>query len=542
MAVKSITATFKIEIYNGATTTWVDYTAYALAGTLNIDHTLNDRSVCTFTLYGNGMTLPSVGQKVRITDGASSYFGGQIEDLDYGAFRPSGTPVYKVQVKCTDYSSLLDRYYVTVTYENVTSGAIVKDLIAQMDALDQLDTTNVADGPVVAKMIVPTITIQDALEELSRETGYKYKVSYDGDMYWFERSSDDASWDLTDATAVTRTVGVPQVRRERSQYRNVQEVRGGTKVDDAPDYYPPLADDAMMTYYAGDKIYSDTLTATSINEPIWDLGRPVESITIVYVFDKPAGVGAVYTAGVRGSNTLFYYITGGRYLYLNESYTDDMGTHYWWEAFPAAQYRYVRVYGKFRSEASAIAYKDAAWCTANGEATTDTIAQRATAEGGSGIYKKIEVNERLLTVAECQAKANGLLKQYGTIPTIIDYTSDNWGDLEVGQYQDCTIYGLNKSCVVKSIKISDIAGEWLRAQVQLVGSERQGYAQYWRRVMGGQTTRMQTTYAVRPVEIATEYVYTPGEDLTVDDAVTATAITSFNTWGAGTIGGGAEWA
>src|SRR5512133_1540502 len=181
MAVKSITANFKIEIYDGGTSTWVDYTAYALAGTLNIDHELNTRSVCTFALYdtAGAMVKPSVGQKVKVTDGASAYFGGQIEDLEYQAFRPSGTPKYKVQVKCTDYSSVLDRYYITATYEDMYSGLIIKDLIAQMDALDRPDTANVVNGPKIAKMVIPTITIQEALDELARETGYKYKLSYD---------------------------------------------------------------------------------------------------------------------------------------------------------------------------------------------------------------------------------------------------------------------------------------------------------------------------------------------------------------------------
>lgn len=545
---KDITSSFAIEIYSGATSTWTDYTLYALAGSLNIDHELNTRSVCTFTLYDsdNQMVMPSVGQKVRITDGSDAYFGGQIEDIEYRAMRPGGTPQFYVQIKCTDYSALLDRYYVTATYEGMYSGAIVKDLINYMGTADQLDTTNVANGPVVAKMVVPTITIQEALDELARETGYKYKVGYDGSLYWFDRTSDTASWDLTDATAATRTVGIPVVKRERSQYRNVQEVRGGSKADDADNYYPPVSEDGMLTYYTGDKIYSSTLIADDLNDPIWDLGRPIDSISRVYVSTTAAvgsDLGSIYLVGAKGGDAPFYFSPGSRYLYMNYSWTSGGTTYYWWELFPVNQYRYVRVYGKFRSEASAVAMKTNAWCAAQGVLPVDTIEQMAAIEGGSGIYKRIEVNERLLTVEECQAKADGLLKQYGVIPTIVDYQSDNWGDLAVGQWQNVSIYGLNKDCVVKSIKISDIQGEWLRAQVQLVGSEKQGFAQFWRQVMGGQTARMQTTYAVRSSEVATEYTFPDDNVVWFDDSdLTYTEVTAFSTWGSGAIGEGAEWA
>ena len=540
---QTITSSFAIEIYSGSTTTWVDYTGYVLAGTLNIDHELNTRSICAFNLHDDdgAMVLPSAGQRVRITDGDASYFGGLITEVEYEAFRPMGTVSYTAKIKAADWSCLLDRFYVTATYEGQTLKQIVTDIVAQMDTLDALDTTNVETGPTLSKVVFPTITGQQALDELMRETGFKYWVTYDKKLHVQDRFSTAASWNLTNLTSPTRTVGVPVVKRDLSQYRNVQEIKGGSKPDDAESYYPAATQGGLATIWAIDTTGVNPLTVP------WDLGRVVDNIGRVYISAVPlpsGDFGSVYLCGTAaGGQEPFYAIPGGRYLYVNESWQENGTTRYWWELFPAAQYRYVRTYGKFRSEGAAIARKTAAWCSANGETETDTIAQMAAIEGGSGIYHKIEVNERLSTIEECQARANALLKQYGVVPTIVDYTTDDWDDLMVGQYQNVTIYGLSKDCVVKSMKISDVAGKWLRAQVQLVGSERQSYAQYWRQVLSGQTQGMTHNYAVRATEIATQYTYLPDENIEVDDtSLVATEVDAFSDWGDGTIGGGAEWA
>jgi hypothetical protein len=550
MAKQEITANFKIEIYDGSTSVWTDYAGYTLAGSLNIDHGVNDRSICSFELFDDdgAMTMPAVGQRVRITDGSYSYFGGLLESVEYRALRPGGEPEFKVVVKATDWTALLDRFYVTETYENMTLGAIVNDVINKMNSLDKLDTTNVAAGPMLTKVVFPTLKGQECLDELMRETGYKYWVTYDKKLYVQDRYSVHASWDLTDATAKDRTVGVPIVKRDKTQYRNVQEIKGATTTDDADSFYPAATTAGMATYYAGDKFYTPSVIATNISEISWDLGRPVTSISRVYVKDGPMNTGAdygdVYVCGTGGGNATspFRYTEGSRFLALNESWKVDGTTIYWWELFPAGQTRYVMVYGKFKSEAAAIARKDAAWCAANGEPQVDTIEQMAEREGGSGIYHQIETNERLTTAEQCQYRANALLKSFGVLPTVVEYTSDNWGDLTVGQYQHVGIYGLDKDCAVKSIKISDIAGKWLRAQVQLVGSEKQSYGQFVRMVASGKTPGITSTYAIRATEVATEFIYPPAEDLTVTESITVSEVDTGGKWGDYPIGEGAEWA
>ncbi len=546
-----ITPNFLVEMKISGT--WTDITRYVVKGSLRIDPELNSPTICELKLNSwpaSPITAPQVGHQFRISDmqdGVRAYhFGGLVAD-SFFEMRTTLTegPFYQYSVKLQDYSCLLDRSPVTATFTNTKAGDIVKALIAALPADDQLDTTNVDAGPVMSKVVVPSLTPKEALDELNRLTGYKYWITHDRKLYYKPKGAVLASWDLTPGNR--RIFGKPRIKRERGQYRNVQEVRGAQIKEDKEVYFPPNTQPGVaVTYGWQHGIEFFLFEGGGMSEFRIDLGKPIVDLLYVNVGASPDFGGEYasikHSAAPRGNNTPFFYDPGSPYVYLADSWTIGEVTQHNYDLFPYNQKRYVWCYAKHQTEVRAIARKDAAWCRANGVPETDTIDQMAAIEGTSGIVSKVEVSENLTTVEACQARANQLLKDFGVIATVVDYISDNWGDLAVGQQQHVDLYNVEKDCTVRSVRIRDVNGVFLRAQVTLVGSESPNFAQYWKQITAGKTPGMQNTYAMRRNEIAAPSLYL-SESLSVSESLTISTIAAATaqTFGSMKISTGGEW-
>ena len=525
-----ISPAFSLQIYNPDTTSWVELVDYVMANSLKIDKAINARSICTFQIVDKDGVLDriKIGAPIWIDDGAVTYFSGGVDDVEELPQNPAAfvTDERFFNVSCTDNSTILDRHYITATYENLSSGEIVRRILDSLPAGDGLLTGYVEEGPTLTKVVLPTMTVAAALNELAQESGMKWFVDATFNMHWFAKSSVHASWDLTLATQTNMLFEGLSIRRTLTQYRNCQEVRGKTKADEAFSWYPVLDSSGIPG--------SDTLVTE------WDLGKPIADIEGVYIDDKADGIGIKWFVAPDNSAAAFTFTVGGRMLRLNAKYTTADGVELTAAKIAPKAGQYLRVYFKSQTEVRAVAYRTEKWCEERGVAVQDTLEEMALIKGGSGEYWNIEMADTFGTVEECSKRANALLEEFGVIPTTIRYRSCNWGDLEPGQWQYLSLGGFtNKPVVVRTMLLSEENGKMV-AEIEAVGSEQPNYLQFWRMMADSRTPAAQARYAMRAAEIAVRTLVM-NETLEVTDSISGSTYTPVKTWGTMELGAEGEF-
>lgn len=546
-----ITADFKVELYDAPHSSWVDVTPWIVPNRLEIDLELNSRGSLNVELLENACNgeidlEPLYSMRVRVRNGLNTMHFGGIVDNALVQYDGMDTLYRRFLVTAQDYSRLLGRFPVNNVFTGMHAGDIVKALISKMPGAESIDTTNVQTGPVISKATFPNLSIQEAIDEVARVAMYKWYIDPEKKMYFFEPRSGAlaASWDInTAAINAGRFFGeAPKVSRETTQYRNLQEVKGGTTVDDNWSYFPTLDKPGLAgTYEPGKTNIADIVRK-------WSLGKPINVISrIVFCptqnFDESTAE-VPFRVSSQQNGGAFFYRQGEPYLYLSEEWQDYAGVTKTIAEYAPRKGQYFWIKYKSETSVSARIEKTDEWCNSEGLAVEDTIYQMAQIEGGSGIYKNVEINDNLKTAKECYERARALLIQHGKVPTTVNYASRNWGDVRPGKYQELSLYGYSgKQCTCTKMVIRDVDGVLLEADFELVGSEKFSGLAYLRGVAGGQTTRMQATYEIRADEIVVNHMGMQ-ETLEVADSL-ATAKVPFSTakaWGTARFNDGGIWA
>lgn len=107
----------------------VDKTSLYVVNSLEIGDEINARSTCRFQLVDKtGVYHPPNGATVEIYDNdATLIFGGFVKEPDENVLW--GTSALSVNVDCVDNQAICDWRLVAESYDNMTTGAIVKDMI-----------------------------------------------------------------------------------------------------------------------------------------------------------------------------------------------------------------------------------------------------------------------------------------------------------------------------------------------------------------------------------------------------------------------------
>lgn len=120
-------ATKKLQILiNG-----VDRTSIVDTETLNPTDSIGERSTVSFLLndLDNSLSL-NEGLPVEINNGGDPVFAGQIDRLTQSK-PPGNAPQRQYQLECVDWHGVADRRIIAESYENVSAGSIVDDLMAK---------------------------------------------------------------------------------------------------------------------------------------------------------------------------------------------------------------------------------------------------------------------------------------------------------------------------------------------------------------------------------------------------------------------------
>jgi hypothetical protein len=101
----------------------------------------------------------------------------------------------------------------------------------------------------------------------------------------------------------------------------------------------------------------------------------------------------------------------------------------------------------------------------DGGQDNDSVSERATAEGGSGLHMVLIENQTPGTAADAKATAQAWLAKFAKVPRVVEYATDYYGDLRAGQYQRIAIttdaFSFDSTFLIESVTLANEGGNWI---------------------------------------------------------------------------------
>lgn len=358
----------------------VDRWSLVAQETLSIEDQLNARNVCSFTLVDQaGTARPRVGEVVAVTINGTLRFSGTIDSFAEKNITSRFTnPHRSYRVKCVDFNQYADRHIVAEVYENQEMVDIIRDVTIQHLYPDGvLLDPDIPDGPTIEYYAANYISVAQVFNELSEMTGYFWYIDYDKVLHFIDRTTLAAPYTL-DQSAPVDLVESLEVERTRTQYRNMQYIRGGQTVTDL----------AIEETFKGD---GETRTfVTSL---------PVASSPVVSVNTGSGFV--VKTDGIRQVDTGYdwYWQDNSNQISQDSSGTVLAATH----VLKVSYYGYYPLIDAARLQSE--------------------VDDRIAIEGGSGLYETVEYRDDITDASLSNARAEGLLALFGAIQTRVTFST-----------------------------------------------------------------------------------------------------------------------
>lgn len=205
------------------------------------ENLLNQGNTMTMRIVKKAaQTAPAIGKEIIFKDGSRFLFGGFITRLRPVEYGVGQLIVYELEA--SDYTFLLVNKLAQSTYENMTLGAIVADLLATYIAPGYGITGNhVAAGPTIVTVNFNHISMRQAFENLYKITGYVWWVDYQKDVHFVDPgTAAPAPETITDAVPGNHETVV--IVNDNTQVRNSIVVEGG--IQESNNYAQVILGDA----------------------------------------------------------------------------------------------------------------------------------------------------------------------------------------------------------------------------------------------------------------------------------------------------------
>ena len=212
----------------------IDKTQYLRRQTLIIDDILTQEvNTCSFTFddLGSG-NKPEIGNEIIIMYKQTSIstptiiFAGKI--MEPPELRVS-VQKYIYEIQCSDYTQDLMKRQVADTYENMSAGDIIKDIVNNY--APELGTFHVQDGIEIEYIQFNYVYPNECIIQLAELIGYDWYVDYERNIHFFSRTTNEAPYELKE----DGTGGEYRdlfINVDKSQLINSQTVRGGYEFSD----------------------------------------------------------------------------------------------------------------------------------------------------------------------------------------------------------------------------------------------------------------------------------------------------------------------
>lgn len=200
-----------------------------LQDTLTVDDVIEERSVCSFTVYDAVSVNYSQGQPVAVTDDDSNViFAGYIDRAV--EIKAPGSSVKSHSITCKDMHYLSDKRIIAKAYENTAAGTIVADLITEKLGDEGVTAGTISAGPTIVEAVFNYVTVTRAIESLAEKSNFIWYIDYDKKLYFVARTAIVSPWAATGSDMLAGSV---RVEHGNSAYRNTQYVRGGKDITDS---------------------------------------------------------------------------------------------------------------------------------------------------------------------------------------------------------------------------------------------------------------------------------------------------------------------
>lgn len=200
--------------------------------------------------YGSLTYVPTIGDEVVVTSGATKVFGGVIMKISETT---QASKILEYRVTCNDYSQYLKRKLVTERYEDKTVAFIIDDILTTY-AADFTDT-NVIGGLTLNSMSFNRLTVAECLQKLADALSYSWYVDYDKDIHFFPKNTESAPFDITD-TSGNYIYNSLEIIEDITQIKNSILVQGGDEESASPRTEVFSGDGTKMQFALANKFAS----------------------------------------------------------------------------------------------------------------------------------------------------------------------------------------------------------------------------------------------------------------------------------------------
>jgi len=368
-------------------------------------------------------------------------FGGVIEAAS-GSFIDYPAQAYpRFFCRLVDYSWILDKRRLAGRFydSGLTLNAVVFDVWSDFLNAEGIpwNTSYVDYAPVLTSDIESNTyeTIAQFFTRLANLTGRQWWVDFEKYVHFAQYIPASAAAAPINIAYNLDTARNISVSSSRTQYRNRQWVRAGVDVINS---------------------FTDSFTATA-SQDLFVTTYRMDALVSITIDGDPA------TFSLIEGLEAFFYVRGSDGLYRDQHAEFSGGEE---------------IIVMYQPPASNVisAQDDAA------------IAARAVIEGGTGIHEAIDEMSSIVTQAEADAYAEGMVRRFGAsgIPLEVKFESDTDG-IEPGQKLNVNIPNLgvsNENLIISDVQARCVLDDLWRYNVTCVrGESLQSWDQYLNRVV-----------------------------------------------------------
>jgi len=407
---------------------------------LAINDNINANSTASFQIITDDEI--SVGQQVEIYDGTEIIFGGTIDNWNLNYIRGGNDYANrrKYDIFCVDYNQVLDRRIVAASYTNKTLGYIIDDIVTKFLDGELITISSISDTDVIIEAVIFNyISIFEAFEYLTLIIGgdLNFNINYDKELSFFKRSTntDEAINDL-DCLDMS-------LSETRAEYRNSQLVRAG---------------DSTTEIQVNELAKTDGVSKTfTFRFPL--ATKPVLKINGIIVSPENIGINGL------DKNKNWYWKKNSVFISQDTADTSLPSVDSLTASYNGLKPILVKV--------------------------DNTVGQseRASLEGGTGIYEKLTVQTDIEEVDEAKKYASGLLSKFGEMSRKINISSDSTREAGTLVQVESGLLGINEEYLITNVSIRDNDGlGTLRYTIDgASGKDIGGWIEFFRSLKKGQS-------------------------------------------------------
>ncbi len=442
-----------------------------LIGSLQLSWELNRRATCSFEIHYPGGAdehfSPQPGTPVTVLglDGAT-LFAGTVEACEeHLVWQPGGAHHLRIQIEAVGWEQVADRritgpvpgVFDTCFFSPAGRRAdlIARDLVDAYLAADGITATGLPTMPELARVVFPYLRVSDALDELTRLTGYWWRISEAKNLEFYEPDT-AAPAPITVTDDSSNWVSI-KIQRDRSQYRNRQWLSNAIVPRPRQDTIDGGL--AVEGERNGTAYWSITLSAQVMIAPT--------SVLVGGTEYTRAGIWELAAWPYAGAGQAYYWNKGSDTLILT--------------ADPAGK----TIFATYDGEQEYMFW------------TEDTAEQAAMAmvEGGSGIYEAIQGDGVAQnTIAGAYAMCDALLDRYVRARTLSIVTDEP--GVRPGQALTVSVtkLGVAGTYFVQKVSASDYAdGKRLRYTIEATSAQPEDT---WAKALGAKSSGDDTLLSV----------------------------------------------